>query len=321
MARTKYRFNQQTLSFDTIEIPFGKRVTKILIHFVLYFGIFIVLGYSFAFFIDTPKAKALKRLNSELLLKYDLTEKSLEHMNQLLTTIETRDNNIYRAIFESDSIPTSIRRGGYGGHETYQQFDGLSNGNLMRKTAKMLDEIAWRSYIQSRSFDDVAILAKNKERMNECIPAIQPVSVKDFVRISDFFGLRRKHPVTGLTTFHYGIDFAGTPGTPIHAVGDGVVICASYSFKGYGNQVIIDHGFGYKSRYAHLKSINVVEGQKVKRTEVIGLLGSSGQSTGPHLHYEVLLRNQAVNPLNYFNDMTEDDYEKMLKNASSQFLD
>lgn len=321
MSRAKYRFNPQTLSFDAVEVSLKKRLAKILIHFVLSCGIFIVLGYSFAFFIDTPKERSLQRINSELILKYELTEKSLEHMSQILSDIERHDNFIYRTIFEADTIPNTIRQGGYGGHERYTQFDGLTHGDLMRKTSRMLDGLAWRSYIQSRSFDDVVTLAKNKERMNECIPAIQPVSVKDFVRISDFFGLRRRHPVTGLTSFHRGLDFAGAPGTPIHATGDGIVIRASYSFDGYGNQVVIDHGFGYKTRYAHLQSINVTEGQKVKRTEVIGLMGSSGRSTGPHLHYEVLLRNTSVNPINYFNNMTEEDYENMLKNASSQFLD
>lgn len=321
MQQDKYRFNQQTLQFDKVDVPLKKRLAKILIHFVLYFGIFIVLGYSFSFFIDTPSVKGLKRTNSELLLKYELTAKQLSEMGDALSDVEARDNNIYRAIFESDPIPSSIRRGGSGGHEHYSQFENVSNREELVTISRLLDELTWRSYIQSRSFDDVFILAKNKERMNECIPAIQPVSVKDFVRISDFFGMRKKHPVTGLTTFHYGIDFAGSTGTPIHSAGDGVVVSASYSFKGYGNQVIIDHGFGYKTRYAHLKKINVEVGQKVKRTEVIGLMGSTGQSTGPHLHYEVLVRNKPVNPLNYFNDMTEEDYENMLKNASSQFLD
>lgn len=321
MQRPKYRFNPQTLSFDAVRIPLRKRMAKVLIHFIMSLAFFVGLGYSFTFFVDTPNVKSLKRQNSELLLRYDLTSKQLNEMSEVLATIEARDNNIYRAIFESDTIPTTIRRGGYGGHEKYTHLHGTGHGEMVRGIALQLDMLTWRTYIQSRSFDDVTVLAKNMELLNECIPAIQPVSVKDFVCISDFFGLRRRHPVLGTTTFHSGIDFAGADGTPIHATGDGEVIAASYSFGGYGNQVVIDHGFGYQTRYAHLKKIKVAVGQKVKRTEVIALMGNTGQSTGTHLHYEVLIRNKAVDPLNYFNDMTEEDYEDMLKNASSQLLD
>ncbi|MGD9978056.1 MAG: M23 family metallopeptidase [Bacteroidales bacterium] len=320
MVKKKYRFNPHTLTFDIIRIPFYKRLAKILIHLGFYFAIFIGLGYAFSMFVDTPGVQGLKRTNSEYLLKYELTIKQLNEMNALLAEIEMRDNNIYRSIFETDSIPFSIRRGGYGGADRYASLYGNTNSGILIKTFKILDEISWRSYVQSRSFDDVVELAKNKERMIECVPAIQPISVKNLVRISDFYGYR-KDPMTKVRTMHQGIDFAGPVGTPVYSTGDGVVVEAGYSFSGYGNQVIIDHGFGYKTRYAHLNKINVKMGDKVKRAEKVGTLGSSGKSTGPHLHYEVLLRNGAVNPINYFNDMTEDDYELMVKNYSSQFMD
>lgn len=320
MAKIKYQFNPHTLSFDIIRIPFYKRLAKILIHIGLYSAIFIVLGYGFSIFVDTPIEQGLKRTNSEYLLKYELTVKQINELNTMLTQIESRDNNIYRSIFETDSIPLSIRRGGYGGADKYISLHGNSNSSVLIRTYKMLDEISWRSYIQSRSFDEVVEMAKNKERMIECVPAIQPISVKNLVRISDFYGFR-KDPMNRVRTMHHGIDFAGPIGTPVYSTGDGVIVESGYSFSGYGNQVIVDHGFGYKTRYAHLHKVNVKIGDKVKRTEMVGTLGSSGKSTGPHLHYEVLIRNNPVNPINYFNDMTEDDYDMMVKNYSSQLLD
>ncbi len=320
MAKIKYQFNPHTLSFDIIRIPFYKRLAKILIHLGFYLAIFFVLGYGFSIFVDTPIEQGLKRTNSEYLLKYELTIKQLNELNIMLAQMESRDNNIYRSIFETDSIPLSIRRGGYGGAEKYANLYGNSNSAVLIKTYRMLDEISWRSYIQSRSFDEVAEMAKNKERMIECVPAIQPISVKNLVRISDFYGFR-KDPMSRARTMHQGIDFAGPIGTPVYSTGDGVVIEADYSFSGYGNQVIVDHGFGYKTRYAHLHKINVKVGDKVERAEMVGSLGSSGKSTGPHLHYEVMVRNNPVNPINYFNDMTEDDYELMLDNYSSDFMD
>lgn len=320
MAKIKYQFNPYTLSFDIIRIPFYKKLAKILIHLGFYLAIFFVLGYGFSIFVDTPIEQGLKRTNSEYILKYELTIKQLNELNIMLAQMELRDNNIYRSIFETDSLPLSIRRGGYGGAEKYANLYGNTNSAMLIKTFKMLDEISWRSYIQSRSFDEVAEMAKNKERMIECVPAIQPISVKNLVRISDFYGFR-KDPMSRARTMHQGIDFAGPIGTPVYSTGDGVVIEADYSFSGYGNQVIVDHGFGYKTRYAHLHKINVKVGDKVERAEIVGSLGSSGKSTGPHLHYEVMVRNNPVNPINYFNDMTEDDYELMLDNYSSDFMD
>lgn len=320
MAKTKFRYNPQTLTFDTITVPLRRRIGRALLAVGLVGGIFVGLGYTFTSLIDTPGVMALKRESADLLLNYELMRRQVGELSEMLQRIEHRDNQLYRVIFESDSIPTSIRRGGYGGHEQYN-FGPSAHAEMLQRTSEQIDVLAWRAYIQSRSFDDVVELAKNKVLLNECIPAIHPISVKDFSRISDFFGLRKKHPVTGQVSFHHGLDFAGAIGTPIYATGDGVVESTSYSFAGYGNQVVIDHGFGYKTRYAHLHKINVEPGQKVKRAEIIGQLGNSGRSTGPHLHYEVLVRERHVNPLNYFNNMSEQEYELMIQNASSLFLD
>lgn len=320
MAKLRYHFNPHTLTFDVVSIPLYKRLAKILIHTIFYVAIFLALGYTSSLFLDNPVVQGLKRENAEYVLNYELAIRRMESLSQAITELEKRDNEIYRAIFESDPIPNSIRKGGYGGARRYADFLGFENSDVLISAMSKLDELTWRTYVQSRSFDEVTVLAKNKEKLLRCIPAIQPLSVKDLVRISDFYGMRI-HPITHKPTMHTGIDFAGSIGTPIYSTGDGVVIEASYSFHGYGKQVIIDHGFGYKTRYAHLNKISVRVGQHVKRAEQIGELGNTGRSTGPHLHYEVILRNKPVNPINYFSNMTEEDYENMLENYSSQFLD
>jgi len=320
MAKLKYQFNPLTLKFDIIRIPFYKRLAKILIHLVFYAGVFLGLGYAFSMIYDTPVEQSLKRDNAEFMLKYELAQKQIFELSNTLATLEAKDNNIYRAIFEADTIPFSIRRGGYGGVDRYANLRSASNSLTLIKTLRALDELTWRAYIQSRSFDDVVDMAKNKEKMILCVPAIQPINTKDLVRISSFYGIRRD-PMRGVPRMHTGIDFAGPIGTPIYSTGDGIVIEAGYSFNGYGNEVIVDHGFGYKTRYAHLHKVNVKVGQRVKRAEMIATLGSSGKSTGPHLHYEVIVRGKPVNPINYFNDMTEEDYQKMLENFTNQFLD
>jgi murein DD-endopeptidase MepM/ murein hydrolase activator NlpD len=240
----------------------------------------------------------------------------LNESDILLTEIQQRDNNIYRSIFEADTIPSSLRMGGLGGVSRYDELQWFSKSNLLIDIASKLDQVTWKTYIQSKSFDEVVGLAKNKEKMIVSIPAIQPVSVSDLNRISDYFG-SRWDPFTRKRKFHYGIDFAGPKGVPVYATGNGKVVSAEFSFFGYGNVVLIDHGFGYKSRYAHLQSIAVSSSDKVTRGQIIGYLGNSGRSTGPHLHYEVLHRNNAVDPLNYFNEMSPEEFDLMVNKANT----
>ncbi len=320
MAKVKYRFNPHTLQFDKIAIPLSKRIAKIAIHFVLSLMVVTILTLAYSFFFDTPKEKMLKREIGEILSKYDLLKAKIKGTDAILTEIQKRDNNIYRAIFEADTIPTAYREGGYGGANKYAAFEKFENADILINTSVLIDQITWKVYVQSKSFDDVIVLAKNKDRMNECMPAIQPVSVKEMVRISDGYGYRTD-PFTRVRTMHCGVDFTGPVGVPVYATGDGVVIEAGYSFNGYGNQIIIDHGFGYKTRYAHLKKLNVNIGVNVKRGEIIGALGNSGKSTGPHLHYEVYYRDKSTDPMNYFNDISSEEYDEMIKNATSRQLE
>ena len=247
---------------------------------------------------------------------------SQAHYQQLaykaISDIQQRDDYLYRTIFELDPIPPSVREAGFGGTNRYVDFEGYDNSDVMIGTFKKVDVISKKLYVQSKSFDTVIKLAKNKEKMIAAIPAIQPVALKDFNRISDYFGAR-SDPFTGKRTMHNGMDFTGPEGSDIFATGDGVVIESGYSFYGYGNKVVIDHGYGYKTVYAHLQKITVDDGQKVKRGEVIGLLGNTGRSTGAHLHYEVKLNNRPKDPINYyFNDMTDEEYDLMVEACSKR---
>jgi murein DD-endopeptidase MepM/ murein hydrolase activator NlpD len=309
MAKVKYKFNPHTLKFDVISHPLRKKIANIAIHIFVNLTIAATLTYIYSIFLDTPKEKNIKREIANVILKYDLFQRKVQDKEVLVKEFQKRDNKIYRTIFEADTIPATLREGGYGGVNRYKSFEKYRYSDVLVKTFTMLDRLSWQVYVQSKSFDEVIDLAKNKEKMTHCIPAIQPVSLKS---ISAYFGFRLD-PFTNRPTMHYGIDFTGEIGTPIHVTGDGVVIEAEYSFNGYGKQILVDHGFGYKTRYAHLSKIEVKPGDKIVRGQVIGLLGNTGRSTGPHVHYEVMLRNSSTDPLNYFNDLTIEDYDKMVK--------
>ncbi len=312
MAKEKYKFNPHTLTFDVISHPLRKKIAKIAIHLFVNLLLAATLTYIYSLFLDTPKEKNIKRDIADIVLKYELFQRKISEKALLVNDLQKRDNHIYRAIFEADTIPASHREGGYGGVNRYKSFENFKHADVMVKTFTMFDQLNWQVYIQSKSFDEVIDLARNKEKMTHCIPAIQPVSIKS---ISAYFGFR-SDPFTHRTTMHYGIDFTGPIGTPVHSTGEGVVITAEFTFTGYGKEVLVDHGFGYKTRYAHLSKVIVKPGEKVVRGQIVGELGNTGRSTGPHLHYEVLLRNSAIDPMNYFNDLTMEDYDKMIKFAT-----
>ncbi len=316
----RFHYNPETLQYEQrVDSP-ARRV----LHFVFSFLLCAVVGVGSMFFytyiFGTPRTEFLSRKGEELRTQIDMLHTQVRSSMRQLSHIEKRDNFLYRTIFEADSIPSTVRQGGTGGTFPYASYTALKEGELLRSLALDIDELSWRAYIQSRSFDEVTKLAHDKERLMHCIPAIQPVSVRQLTRMSSTFGYR-SDPFNHHGKFHSGIDFTGAHGTPIHCSGDGIVITAAYSSTGYGNQVIIDHGFGYKTRYAHMSKVMVAEGDRVKRGQVIGAMGSSGRSTGTHLHYEVLVKNQPVNPIFYFNDMNEEEYEEMLARADVKELD
>jgi murein DD-endopeptidase MepM/ murein hydrolase activator NlpD len=254
----------------------------------------------------------LRRENRQYELQIKLIDERLEKLQVVLNDMADRDDNIYRVIFESEPVPTEARKAGYGGSNRYKNLEGYRNADILTQTAKKLDDITAKTYVQTKSFDQVYEMARDKARLLASIPAIQPIRNHDLRRLSSYFGYRTD-PFYKVSKFHEGVDFSATPGTDMVATGDGVVIESGRSMSGYGNQIIIDHGFGYKTMYAHLQKIKVKTGDHVKRGQMIGEVGSTGKSTSPHLHYEVWKNNSPVDPINYFfNDITPQQYEEML---------
>jgi hypothetical protein len=282
-----------------------------------YFFVFLLnasigyLLYSVAF--DSPKEKGLKRQISEMSLNLEIFNKQLDRIESVLSDMQQRDDNIYRTIFEADPLNYSVREAGFGGSNRYKDLEKLENSKIVINTAKRLDIITKKVVIQSKSYDDLLKMAVNKEKMLASIPNIQPISNKNLERTASGWGYRI-HPIYKIRKFHYGIDFTAPTGTDVYVTGDGMVEQMETSHRGYGNSILIDHGYGVKTLYAHLDHFNVRQGQKVKRGEIIGFVGNTGLSTAPHLHYEVLHNGEKVNPINYFfNDLTADEYDRMIE--------
>ncbi|MEC7646573.1 MAG: M23 family metallopeptidase [Bacteroidota bacterium] len=316
MAKIKYYYDTKTLSYKQIKLSKAKKIIN-LFFFLLgsaFTGLLMIL--IFFYFFDSPKEKILNREIQQLRTQYKIIEKKLSQVESVLDDIQQRDDNIYRVIFEADPIPKSIRKAGYGGINRYEDLNGYNNSELVISTANKIDQITKQLYIQSKSFDDIIKLAKNKTDMLASIPAIQPVSNKDLSRMASGYG-PRIHPIYKTKKFHAGMDFSAKTGTPIYATGDGVIYKVRKSRRGYGNHVIINHKYGYKTLYAHMQKYIVKRGQNVKRGEIIGYVGNTGTSVAPHLHYEVHKDGKKINPVNfYYNDLTPAQYEKMLEISS-----
>lgn len=320
----KYKYNPRTLQYEKVKVTFKQKFFRALafVSLALVFAITLTLiSYEF---INSPKEKHLKRENAQLQTQYKLLDKRVEQLSAVLKDIENRDDNIYRVIFEAEPIPKEIRQAGFGGSwERYKELEGFDNSKLVVTSSKKIDKLSKQMYIQSRSFDEVLKMAKKKEKMLACIPAIQPVSNSDLTRMASGYGYRID-PHYKVQKFHAGMDFTAPRGTPIYATGDGVVSRADSESSGYGKHVRINHGYGYETLYAHMSKMLVVPGQKIKRGDIIGLVGNTGKSVGPHCHYEVRKNGNPVNPINfYFNDLTAEEYDMLIKlsSAPSQSFD
>ena len=323
MAKVKYYYDTKTLSYKRIELSVANKIKKILYFFFgsALIGFFMVV--IFLQFFDSPKEKILNREIQQLSIQYKIIGNKLKNAEIVLDDLQKRDDNIYRLIFEADPIPKSIRKAGYGGVNRYQDLTGFKNSELVISTSKKIDQVTKQLYIQSKSFDEIIELAQNKTTMLASIPAIQPVSNKDLSRMASGFG-NRIHPIYKTRKFHAGMDFSAKTGTPIYATGDGEISKIKRSRKGYGNHVVINHGFGYKTLYAHMSKYIVKKRQKVKRGDIIGYVGNTGTSVAPHLHYEVHKDGKKINPVNfYYNDLTPEQFEKMLliSSQSNQSFD
>jgi len=316
MSEAKYRYNKSTLSYERLEQDFLYKLKRVFSYVVvggLFATVFIALTYTV---FDSPKEKMLKRENSELTLQYEILNNRSDQIAKVLADIQERDDNIYRVIFEAEPIPHEIREAGFGGINRYKNLQGFKYARLMTETAMNLDKLSKQLYIQSKSLDNIFEMVKNKSEMLAAIPAIQPISNQNLTRVASGFG-DRIHPIYKTKKTHTGMDFTAPKGTEIYTTGNGVISEAKYSKRGYGNHVVIDHGYGYNTLYAHMKNLSVRVGQKVKRGEVIGYVGNSGSSVGPHLHYEVIKNGIKINPINfYYNDLTPEEYEKMIEISS-----
>lgn len=316
MGRYDFRFNEETLSYERTEKKLGERVKSFVVNTLTSITMGFILVIMLYYYFDSPKEKSLKRENEQLLAQYKILDKKLNSAADVLKALEQRDDNIFRVVFEAEPIPSSIRRAGSGGVNIYENLENMDNSKLVISTSKKINELSKAIYIQSKSYDEIEIMVKNKLNMLASIPAIIPIAIKDFKRISSGFGYRI-HPIYKQRIAHMGMDFTGTLNTPIYATGNGKVIKINRQ-RGYGKRIVIDHGYGYKTIYAHLNGYNVKKGQKVKRGDLIGYLGSTGISTGPHLHYEIKKNGKPVNPINYYyTDLTADAYDSIVEAASN----
>ena len=312
----KYVFNPKTLNFDRFVEPLVNKVGRVVVFllttFVFAMGIVVLV---FLFF-GSPREKMQAREIEYLRLESQILEDRLNDMEAVTDELEQRDNDIYRVIFEADPVPSSVRKSGFSSSDRYEDLIGYKNSDVVMHVAGKLDTIASRLYYQSVSYDKVFEMARKKSEMLSCIPAIIPVKTTDIKQISSYFGYRTD-PIYKVTKYHSGMDFAASKGTDVYASGDGVVVELERNYWGYGNVVTIDHGYGYQTRYAHLSKFAVKKGQKVKRGQLVGYVGSTGKATGPHLHYEVLKNEKQVDPIHFFfNDLSPEQYEMILEQAA-----
>lgn len=316
MRKVYYIYNPKTRSYDRIYPTFRQRVLHVMKRLFVGMGFgagsFILLLWIFG----SPSEKELRIENSRLLAQYNVLSRRLDEAFNVMQGIQQRDDNLYRVVLQADPVADAVRKAGYGGTNRYEDLMDLANADLVVNTTQKMDVLNRQLYIQSKSFDEVVDLCKNNDEMLKCIPAIQPVSNKNLKQTASGYGYRID-PIYKTTKFHSGMDFSANIGTPVYATGDGRVVKVGWE-SGYGKLIKIDHGFGYMTWYAHLNDYNVRVGQKVVRGEVIGKVGNTGKSTGPHLHYEVHVKGKVVNPVNYyFMDLSAEDYDKMIEIAAN----
>tara|TARA_R110002049_G_scaffold32257_2_gene107799 strand:- start:2293 stop:3264 length:972 start_codon:yes stop_codon:yes gene_type:complete len=323
MSKVKYYYDSESLSYK--KIARKKRNT------FKYASVFLLASALFGFifvsiagqYVESPKEKALNRELQNMQFQFEILNKKMQEAEAVLANVADRDNNIYRVYFEANPIPNEQRRAGFGGINRYKNLEGFDNSKLIIESSKRLDILQKQIVVQSKSLDEIAVLAEEKEKLLTAIPAIQPVSNEDLTRMASGYGMR-SDPFTKARKMHWGMDFTAPRGTPIYASGDGVVVRADSRSSGYGKHIRIDHGFGYISLYAHLYKYNVRKNQKVKRGDLIGFVGSTGRSEGPHLHYEIFKDGDRINPINfYYGSLTAEEFNTLLEHASleNQSLD
>jgi murein DD-endopeptidase MepM/ murein hydrolase activator NlpD len=313
MKKVKYFYNTHTLRYEKLEVPLRVKLLRILAFLATALVTSAIISY-FAFqFVGSPNEKLLRQENETLRQRYGILDEKIKGLQLQMNELEKRDNNTYRALFEATPLPDSARLKAKEQKDELQLVQGMNDMALTESIARTLTQLGNRIAVQNSSFTEIEGLIKNKEAFLAHIPAIQPVSNKDLSRIASGYGMR-VDPVYKTIKMHKGLDFTAPQGTPIYATADGTIREASFSSGGYGNHVIIDHGFSYETLYGHMVRIKVSAGQSVKRGEVIGWVGSTGKSTGPHCHYEVHKNGEAIDPIYFFyNDLNAEQYDRLLK--------
>jgi murein DD-endopeptidase MepM/ murein hydrolase activator NlpD len=325
MAKAKYYYDPEKLAFHKIKTKKGKKIGVALLFVVAaaLFGFLCFVVLLNTPFFETPKDRLLTREIESMKLQYEILNRKSALMEEALNSVEDRDNNVYRTYFNATPIPEEQRKAGFGGVNRYKAIEGYNNADLVKNTTKRLDVLAKEIVIESQSLDEIAKLAKDKAKLLTAIPAIQPVKNEDLRQMASGFGYR-SDPFTKVRKFHAGMDFSARTGTVVYATGDGVVSRADNTASGYGNHIVINHGYGYQTLYGHLSRYAVKAGKHVKRGDVIGYVGSTGRSEAPHLHYEVHKNGTVVNPLNfYYGNISAKEYVLIAKlaNQENQSLD
>ena len=325
MAKVKYYYDSENLAYTKIKtrkrIKIGYALLFLLASALFGFLVFVLLINTPYF--ETPKDRLQAREIENLKLQYAILNKKMDEIDDVTEALENRDNNIYRVYFNKTEIPDSIRKAGFRDPKRYKDLEGYNNSQLVLNTTKRIDRLSKELAIQSKSLDEILKLASTKGNLLLAIPAIQPVRNENLKRMASGFGYRTD-PFTKVRKMHNGMDFTANTGSPVYATGDGVVERADASASGFGNHVVIRHGFGYESLYAHLSKYNCRAGQHVKRGDVIGYVGSTGRSEGPHCHYEVHKDGKVVNPLNfYYGNISAVEYVAIsqMANQENQSLD
>lgn len=318
MARIKYYYDTETCKYERVRTTTGDIVLNILGIFSITLGLAFGLMVLYISYFESPKELMLRNEVKEMEFYYENLKREVDKLNVILADMEHRDDNIYRVVLGAEPIESAIREAGVGGMDRYAEIRDKStvHKDLIINLHESVDKLRRKVYIESKSQDEIVQLAENKVKLYAAIPAIQPIANKELIAVASGFGMRI-HPIYKVKKLHPGIDFAAVIGTPIYATADGVVDVVQVSFSGYGKMVELDHGFGYRTRYAHMHGFAVHQGQRVKRGELIGYVGDTGLSTAPHLHYEVHINRQQVNPVHYFfNDLNATEYEKIIELAS-----
>lgn len=320
MSKTKYYFDKDNLEFIPIKRTNLNKLYNLILFLIssIIFAGFITVLLLNTEFINTPQELIQSREIKNYELQMKVLNKKLEQVESTLANIEKRDNNLYRVYFEASPIPPEQRRMGFGGINRYDYLNGYENSDLIINTTKRIDILTKELVIQSKSLDEIELLAKNNESLLSSIPTIQPISNSDLKRMASGFGWRTD-PFTKKRKRHWGMDFSAERGSPIYATGDGKISRADNKAAGFGNHVRIDHGFGYVSIYAHMDKISVRKGNRVKRGDIIGYVGSSGRSVAPHLHYEISKDGKKIDPINFYHgNLSPSEYENLINQASQE---